>query len=57
MKNVINLTQHSKLKFDKVKCEQLIEKVALEALKSMSYTVAPLSAMQEQKDDALRKVA
>lgn len=57
MKNVINLTQHSKLKFDKVKCEQLIEKVALEALKSMSYTVTPLSAMQEHKDDALRKVA
>lgn len=57
MKNVINLTLQSKVKFDKVKCEQLIEKVALEALKSMNYTVPPMSQMQERKDITLGKVA
>lgn len=57
MKNVINLTLSNTSKFDKVKCEQLIEKVAFEALQSMTYTVAPLSALHERADQILIKAA
>ncbi|EMR5819207.1 hypothetical protein AB2R53_12115 [Acinetobacter baumannii] len=57
MSNVINLTQQAQVKFDKVKCEQLIEAVALKALQSMSYTVAPMSQMSERLDKPLSKVA
>jgi len=57
MKNVINLTLGNASKFDKVKCGQLIEKVAFESLKSMTYTTAPLSSMQESTDSILNKAA
>lgn len=57
MKNVINLTSSNTSKFDKVKCEQLIEQVAFEALKSMTYKTAPLSTMQECTDSILNKAA
>ncbi|BAP65809.1 hypothetical protein ACTZ9G_003259 [Acinetobacter baumannii] len=57
MSNVINLTQQAQVKFDKVKCEQLIEAVAVKALQSMNYTVAPMSQMKERLDKPLSKVA
>lgn len=57
MNNVINLTQQAKVKFDKVKCEQLIEAVAVQALRSMNYTNAPMSQMQERLDKPLSEVA
>lgn len=57
MSNVINLTHQAQVKFDKVKCEQLIEAVAVKALQSMNYTVAPMSQMKERLDKPLSKVA
>lgn len=57
MNNVINLAQQTNIQFDKVKCEQLIESVAIQALQSMCYEITPMSQMRECIDKSLGKVA
>lgn len=57
MKNLFVLKQQAKETFDVVKCQNLIEEVALAALRSMDYEVKPMSQFHEISETSLSKVA